>query len=88
MLPVPVAKRARTRDSLLSFWCLFAGEGEDGGGGGGGGGGASSNWENLSTAMPRATKPRPVRSQARKVRSEARWSRAVEPVFLRMGVRR
>ena len=34
--------------------------------------------------MPRAMKPRPVRSQARKVRSEARWSRAVEPVFLRV----
>ena len=34
--------------------------------------------------MPKAMKPRPVRSQARKVRSEARWSRAVEPVFLRV----
>lgn len=33
-------------------------------------------------------KPRPVRSQARKVRSEARWSRAVEPVFWYVGVLR
>lgn len=33
----------------------------------------------FSSAMPRAMKPRPVRVQARKVRSEARRSRAREP---------
>jgi hypothetical protein len=56
------------------------------------GGGASvdvsSSWEKRSTAMPRARKERPVRSQARKVRSLARWSRAVEPVLARGEMRR
>lgn len=56
-------------------------------GGGGERSAERSSWLKRSIAIPRAMKPSPVRSQERYVRSEARWSRAVEPVFWYVGVR-
>lgn len=44
--------------------------------------------EKRSTPMPSAVKPSAVRIQARNVRSEARLSRATEPVFGSRGARR
>lgn len=44
---------------------------------------ARYSWLKRSTPIPRARKPRPVRIQDKKVRSEARWSRAVLPVLWR-----
>ena len=80
MVAQPDARRATTRGSLLLVLGLAWGgveievevevelevEGEVERGG------TRSKRLNRSTAMPRVMKPRPVRSQARKVRSEAR----------------
>lgn len=49
--------------------------------------GVASMASNLLMATPRAMNPNPVRDQARKVRSLARWSRATLPV-LAMGMGR
>ena len=45
----------------------------------------ASRASNFASATPRATKPRPVRVQERKVRSLARWSLATLPVLGRGG---
>lgn len=47
---------------------------------------SGSSVEKRSMAMPSAIKPSPVLSHARKVRSEAKWSLAVDPVFAYVGV--
>jgi hypothetical protein len=43
--------------------------------------GVGRSWYAPKSADPAPTKPNPVRAQARKVRSAARMSRAIEPEF-------